>query len=245
MLVELNIFKQRYEFTGALLTQLDETYHLIDMLNRKGAEFEGLYRKDIRDYPPEAIREALLNTIVHKDYSYSSSTLISAYDDRIEFITIGGLIKGMSKDDIMLGVSILRNKNLANIFYRLELIEAYGTGIPKIFESYEGYYPKPKIEITDNAFKITIYNTRYNTRYNNDKGNDKTIKIEKNKNGNILEWEKNLLGIFEKHEFIKRKDIEQELGISQPTAIKYLKILQEKDSIFKVGEGKNSIYRLK
>lgn len=236
-----NIFKQRYEFTGALLTQLDETYHLIDIVNKKGAEFKGLYRRDLRDYPPEAIREALLNTIVHKDYSYSSSTLISVYDDRIEFITIGGLIKGMSKEDIMLGVSILRNKNLANIFYRLELIEAYGTGIPKIFESYEGYNPKPKIEITDNAFKITIYNTRYN----NDKGNDKTTKIEKNKNDNVLEWEKKVLGIFEKYESIKRKDIEQELGISQPTAIKYLKILQEKDNIFKVGEGKNSIYRLK
>lgn len=83
----------------------------------------------MRDYPPEAIREALLNAIVHRDYSFSSATLIRIFEDRIEFVTIGGLVKGIVLDDVMLGVSALRNQYLANIFYRLRLIEAYGTGI--------------------------------------------------------------------------------------------------------------------
>lgn len=64
----------------------------------------------------------------------------------------------MTLDDIQLGVSILRNQNLANIFYRLKLIEAYGTNVPKMIESYEEALEKPKFEVTDNAFKITLPN---------------------------------------------------------------------------------------
>lgn len=132
---------------------------LIDRYNRTRAEFDGLKRIDIREYTITAVREALLNYIVHRDNSFSGSTLISIFDDRIEFVTIDGLVKGISKEDILLGVSILRNKNLADIFYRLKLIEAYGTGIHKIMESYNINSVSPRIEVTENAFKITLHNT--------------------------------------------------------------------------------------
>ena len=55
----------------------------------------GLLRTDIRDYPEVAVREALLNLIVHRDYSFSASALISIYEDRIEFVSVGGLVPGM------------------------------------------------------------------------------------------------------------------------------------------------------
>jgi len=102
------VFKERKDFSGSLLEQVEE-----------------------------ALREALLNAIIHRDYSFSASTLISFFDDRIEFVTVGGLVQEMTLDDILIGVSILRNQNLANVFYRLKLIEAYGTGLPKIMENYE------------------------------------------------------------------------------------------------------------
>src|SRR5699024_11028011 len=105
-----------------------------------------------------AIREALLNSLVHRDYSFRASTLISIYSDRIEFTTIGGLVSGVTVNDILLGLSICRNPELANIFYRLELIEAYGTGIQKILRAYEPSGKKPRIETSDNAFKITLPN---------------------------------------------------------------------------------------
>lgn len=91
--------------------------------------------------------------MVHRDYSFSSSTLISAYDDRIEFVSVGGLPAGIALEDIMLGLSVCRNPKLAAIFYRLELIEAYGTGMPKIMKAYAGTDLEPKIEVTNNAFK--------------------------------------------------------------------------------------------
>jgi ATP-dependent DNA helicase RecG len=152
------IFKDRREFSGSLLKQLNETYNFIDMYNHTHAEVSGLYRTDLRDYPEEAIREALLNAMVHRDYGFSSSTLISIFEDRMEFVSIGGLPKGISLDDISLGVSVPRNENLANIFYRLKFIEAYGTGIPKILRSYADFSRQPLLQATDNAFKITLPN---------------------------------------------------------------------------------------
>jgi len=156
-----SVFKDRRELSGSLLGQMEEAVDYIDRYNRTRAEFSGLDRLDIQDYPPEAIREALLNAIVHRDYSFSSATLISIFEDRIEFVKIGGLVKGITLDDVELRVSVLRNQYLANIFYRLRLIEAYGTGILKINECYNDYAVKPVIETTSNAFKITLPNTNF------------------------------------------------------------------------------------
>lgn len=112
--------KNRAELSGSLLSQVEGAYEFIDMHNHVRAEFKGLERIDIRDYPPEAVREALLNAVVHRDYSFSSSMLIRIFDDRIEFVNIGGLVKGISYDDIMLGISLLRNKKLADHFLQIE-----------------------------------------------------------------------------------------------------------------------------
>ena len=226
------IFKDRFEFSGSLLKQMKDVYSFLNRYNRTNSEITGLKRTDTREYPEIAIREALLNSIVHKEYSYSSSTLISVFDDKIEIVTIGGLTKGLSQDDIMLGVSILRNRNLANIFYRLKLIEAYGTGIPKIIESYNEYNVKPKIEISSNAFKITLPNTL----------KEKSIsKLEKN----LSDKEYLIVNMLKENEYIKRTDIEKNLSISSSMAIKLLRNMVDNLVIEKIGKGKNVIYRLK
>lgn len=119
----------------------------------------------MKDYPEEALREALLNVLVHRDYAYGASAQISIFDDRIEFLSIGGLVKGITLSDIMLGTSVTRNERLANIFYRLTLIGAYGAGVPKILKSYKESIMQPKFEVTDNAFKITLPNQNEQTPY--------------------------------------------------------------------------------
>lgn len=167
------IFKDRYEFTGSLFKQMRECVSFIDRYNSTRSEIIGINRIDYRDYPQVAIREALLNALVHRDYSFNSSTLISIFEDRMEFVTIGGLLRGISHEDILLGVSMLRNKNLADVFYRLKLIEAYGTGVVKIIESYDDYSVTPEIKTTDNAFKITLFNTNYYNSTNNIKTSSK------------------------------------------------------------------------
>lgn len=233
-----SVFRDRKELSGSLLTQLENAYSYIDQFNRTRAEFEGLERIDRRDYPSEALREALLNAITHRDYSFSGSTLISIFDDRIEFVTIGGLVRGLTFDDIMLGVSALRNQNLANVFYRLKLIEAYGTGILKINESYADCSVKPQFEVTDNAFKITLPNINY-TGERKDVPTIAPLKVINKANRQEI-----LLRLAEKQGYIVRKDVEAKLKVSQATAILILRDMVEKGLLIKEGSGKQQKYRI-
>ena len=219
------VFKDRREFTGSLLKQLNDVYAFIDRHNRNRSEIAGLHRIDKRDYPTEAVREALLNALIHRDYAYSDSTLISIFDDRVEFVSIGGLVRGITFDDMMLGVSVARNRKLANVFYRLTLIEAYGTGIPNIHRSYDGFFVKPRIEVTDNAFKITLPNI-----------NETSEKVFLNEN------ELAVIDLLKEKGVIVRKDIEAFLTVSQAMAVRILKGLVDKGEIRAIGNGKRTKY---
>jgi len=229
--LEKEIFKDRREFSCSLLKQLEDVYAFLDMYNHTHAKVKGLYREDQRDYPEDALREALLNALVHRDYAFSSSTLISIFDDRIEFVSIGGLPKGVSLDDILLGISVPRNENLANVFYRLRLIEAYGTGIPKIMRSYAGCKRKPEIQATGNAFKITLPNRNTNSH----KASGKGVSFTEN--------EEKIIAMLDKQGEIVRKDVETVLDVSQAMAVRLLRGLLDKETIRAIGGGKKTRYR--
>lgn len=236
------VFKDRCELVGSLLKQLEDAFDYIDRNNRTRAEFSGLDRVDMRDYPVEAVREALLNAIVHRDYAFSSPTLISIFDDRMEFVSVGGLVKGISLDDVMLGVSVLRNQNLAGIFYRLNLIEAYGTGILKIHETYRNIAEKPVIQATGNAFRITLPNTNFR-RESSISGADSRPKAATSysKKGERINA---VVALCRKKGYVIRKDIQTELNLSQATAILLLRELTEDGVLVKKGTAKNLRYYL-
>lgn len=156
---EANItFKDAKEFGGSIFKQLDDSYAYLMLCNRTAATFKGLERVELSDYPEDALREALLNALVHRDYSYSGSIIINVNDSCIEFISIGGLLPGLSADDIRNGISQPRNRKLAEIFHRLRLIESYGTGIRKIYALYKDCAVQPRIEVTTNTFKLVLPN---------------------------------------------------------------------------------------
>lgn len=94
------IFRDRKEFSGSILKQLEKVYQFIDLHNKTRATFFGLDRIDTRAYPEEAVREALFNSLVHRDYSVGASNLINIYDDRIEFVSVGGLVSGLELKSI-------------------------------------------------------------------------------------------------------------------------------------------------
>jgi ATP-dependent DNA helicase RecG len=225
--VEKITFKDRYEFTGCVLKQLNDAYEFIDRHNSTQSTFQGLKRIDKRQYPEEAIREALLNAIVHRDYAFGGSTLISMFDDRIEIVTLGGLAKGIEYDDIMLGVSVLRNTNLANIFYRLNFIEAYGTGIAKIKRNYAQNAIKPTFEVSNNAFKIVLPATNYER-------NDAKIELSEKYNC--------VMKLFESKEFITRADVEIAANVSSSTAVRLLNNLVDQSLIRPLGNTRSRCY---
>ena len=152
------IFKDMKEFGGSIFSQLDNTFDYLMLCNRAELTFNGLKRVEKRDYPLEALREALLNALVHRDYSFEGNIIINVNNKRIEFISLGGLFQGLSTDDIRIGISQPRNKNLAEMFHLLRLIESYGTGIRRIFKLYENYPEQPVIQATPNAFKFILPN---------------------------------------------------------------------------------------
>ena len=229
-----NEFKDRREFSGSLFEQMNEAYDYIDFRNQNHSTFLKLHRIDRRDYPEAAVREALLNLLVHREYSFRASSFISVYLDRIEFTSIGGLISGMTLQDVMMGISVCRNAKLANVFYRLELIEAYGTGIRKIMEAYEGSVRKPKIEVTENAFKITIPNRNISN------SSDEETEDQKES----VEQEKRVMKLAKENGSVSRKEIEGVLGISQSTGGRLLKKMVAAGQIVQIGKGKNTHYVL-
>lgn len=225
------VFKDRHEFSGSVLEQLDEAYGYICRYNQIRSEFSGLERNDKKDYPEEALREALVNAVVHRDYSLPGPIIINIFNDRIEITTLGGLVKELTLNDIMLGVSVLRNSNLGNIFYRLQLIEAYGTGISKIMGCYKDSHRKPELKISDNAFKIILPNL-------NSSGS--IVKPRKE----IDYREQKIISLFDEKETIVRKDIENALNVSQATAILLARDLVDKGIFLKESGGKYQRYRL-
>lgn len=236
------IFHDRKELHGSLLQQLEEAYSYINQFNYTRAEFPGLQRVEKRNYPPEAVREALLNSVIHRDYGIGGPTLISVFDDRIEFVNIGGLVKGMSLADIKLGVSVLRNKNLANVFYRLHLVEAYGTGLLKIQECYADEIVKPKIEVTDNAFKITLPNVNFAHA----KPMLTSVQIPDEKESDKKQQERLnvVLSLAQKHSSITRNMIENALQVSTSTALLLIKKMVALGLLAKEGNGRNLSYHL-
>lgn len=155
---ERTVFRDSREFGGSLLKQFEDSVNYLALCNRTSSVIKGVVRTDTKDYPEEALREALLNALVHRDYGFSGSIIINVNDDRMEFISIGGLLPGLTTDDIRLGISQPRNKKLAEVFHRLRLIESYGTGIRRIFKLYENCSVQPEIEVSNNAFKIVLPN---------------------------------------------------------------------------------------
>lgn len=223
-------FKTRKEFSGSILKQMDDAFSFLSLNNNLRATFDGLRRIDHADYPEEAMREALVNAVVHRDYDYSGSIIINIYDDRMEFISLGGLVKGLTLADIRGGVSQPRNAVIANVFYRLELIESYGTGIQKILESYAGCGIEPKFAPAPASFVVTLPNRNTAETTASDPG---------------LSREENILRLMAKQGTVTRKDVEQLLGCSSFPANKALAALVEQGKIVKTGAARGTKYVLK
>ena len=234
-----NVFKDRREFSGSLMQQLNEVYDYIDFHNQTHATFQKLLRIDTRDYPEVAVREALLNSLVHRDYSFRASTLISIYENRIEFVSIGGLLPGLELDDLMMGVSVCRNPHLANVFYRLQLIEAYGTGMKKIMGAYTDAQVQPKITTTNNAFKIILPNVNVAPKATEiPKEIEKQVALASNPS------EEKILQFLTEHQVITRKEAQALLNVSQSTAGRVLKAMVDNGQIKKFGGSRTTRYEL-
>ncbi len=229
------VFRDRKEFSGSLLKQLEDVYSFLDIYNKTEASFNGLKRTDYKDYPEEALREALLNSILHRDYLFSGSTIINVYDDRMEFISLGGLVSGISMEAVFMGASQSRNPNLAAVFYRLGLVESYGTGVRKILRLYKDFEREPVFKAAEGVFTVEMMNRNETVR--------KPETVQQTGNSTAYDdLRKDVYRFVKMNGETTRKDIEKEFKVGSTKAYKLLKQLCAEGQLLQKMNGRKTSY---
>lgn len=222
-------FIDHREFGGSVFSQIENAFEYIMLNNKNRSVFSGIDRIDIPDYPEAAIREALLNAVVHRDYGFSGSIIVNINNKCIDIISIGGLVPGLSEEDIMNGISQPRNRNLAEMFHRLNYIESYGTGIRKIISLYSDQTVKPEISITPNSFRISLPNR------NN--GNPVTA--------NVPSQYQTVIDYLKGHGSMTEEELQELLGIKRTRAFTLYKAMEKEGFITVLGKGSDKKIVLK
>lgn len=220
-----NIFKNRLTISNcSLLKQYDEAMKMFDQVYTF-EEIKNGERHNVEIISREAFREALANAIVHRVYDVNANTKISMYKDKVTITSPGGLMPYYTKEDYLSGsYSIIRNPIIASIFNRLNIIEAFGTGIKRIIRSYSNSLNKPIFDISDNAISVTL--PSYNKK-------------------DLTSCELDTLLMLSKYINYSRSDIEKITGYSKDKVIRILNSLILKGYINKTGNNKSIMYSLK
>lgn len=203
-------FVGREEFSGSVLSQCNSVCNYI------GKRFKGAF-------PSVALYEAVSNSLIHRNYSYSGSVLINVYADKLEISSIGGLVGNITVDDILAGISQPRNRFLAEFFYCYGNSVVCGAGIDRIVDSYHAKEKKPEFRVTDNVFSITLPSLLY-------------ADIE------TTEHERRILEYLALNPYITRKTAQELLGLSQTMAGRVLKGLVVRGALRMTGGSIKSKY---
>jgi len=152
-------FLDRLDIQGSVFDAIEEVPKFIRRNTRMAGKIEMMYRQDTPEYPEIALREALINAILHTDYSLPGMHItVAIYDDRMEIQNPGLLPFGMTIDDFKAGVSKIRNRVIARIFRELKLIEQWGSGYQRISTACDtGGYPQPEWEEVGVTLRVTFY----------------------------------------------------------------------------------------
>ena len=187
---------------------------------------QGADRKMVEKVPEAAFREAIANALIHRVWDVDSQIRVSMYDDRIEVVSPGGLPSGITEDEYLSGkLSVLRNRNLANVFYRLGFVEIFGTGITRIKQVYSEASVKPSFEVSENAIQIVLPVYEEST--------------------NLTEDEKVVYKLLSKNMLKSMSEIAPYISFGKSKTTKLLKDMEQKGVIAIEGKGKGTKYRIK
>ena len=152
------IFVDRREYSGPIWEQIDEALQFVLRNIHLGAKIVGIYRQDIYEIPPDSIRELIVNAAVHRSYLDHNNTQIAVYDDRLEITSPGKLPMGQTIERMKKGYSRIRNEALAYAFSYMNLIEHWGSGIPRIMREVQNAGLRaPEFIGGDVDLRINIY----------------------------------------------------------------------------------------
>lgn len=235
-------FIDRMDIAGSVLDAVEEAPKFIRRNTRLAARIESIRRLDIPEYPETAIREVLVNAIVHADYSLTGMRiLIAIYADRMEIQNPGMLPFGMTMDQLKAGVSKIRNRVVARVFRELGWIEEWGSGYKRVTEACrEGGYPDSHWEELGAAFRVVFYPHPDAAQYSTP-GGPVSVPV----NVPVNERQKWFLEQLASNRQTRASDLAARWRVSLKTAKRDISGLKAQDLVEFVGAPKKGFYRIK
>ena len=187
-------------------------------------KIDGVERRMVEKIPSQAIREAVANALVHRTWDIPTAIRVAMYPDKVEITSPGGLPAGISQEEYLYHqIFILRNPKLANVFYRLGYIEAFGTGIQRILYAYRQSRVKPDFQVTDHIIQVMLPLV------------DAMPPLDQE--------EQRICDVFPENGLLSRQEIEQATGLEKTKVIRLLNRLVGKKAVLKVGKGRGTRYQ--
>ena len=246
------VFLDKREFIGPIYTQIEEAVDFVLRNIRLGATIDGLVRKEKYELPPEAIREMIINAHCHRNLLDESCIQVAVYDDRLEVTSPGGLYNGLTYEEVMNGHSKIRNKGIANIFGQMGLVEAWGSGIKRIFNAAEEYgLPKPRFREFDNMFRVELFrnNSMAMTEKKDGEDSEKVRRkdgedSEKNQIYELTDTQKKIVELLRINKQLSAKKIAEQLGLGSRSIEKNIKKLKSLGFLIRHGSPKNGYWEV-
>ena len=261
------VFVDKREYGGPLWKQVDDAFQFVLRNIHLGAKLEGIYRKDIYELPPDSIRELIINAVMNCSYLQNSHIQVAIYDDRLEITSPGGLMPGVTLDKMKEGYSKIRNRALAHAFSYMNLIEAWGSGIPKLMKAMREYgLREPEFRDMEIGFRINLYrNTEdaladttqgaENTTQdagNTTQGDENTTQATENTTQvtqdttqvRLTEEDKAVLAAIKEQHNITQKEIAAKLGWKVDRVKYYLNKMKRRNLVKRVGTSQKGYWEI-
>ena len=250
--IDRAIFLDKREFTGPIYTQIEEAVDFVLRNIRLGATIDGLVRKEKYELPPEAIREMIINAHCHRNLLDESCIQVAVYDDRLEVTSPGGLYNGLTYEEVMNGHSKIRNKAIANIFSQMGLVEAWGSGIKRIFNAAKEYdLPEPKFQEFDNMFRVELFRNNSMTELEKEAGESSEKSRRRVGEGSdiirgyeLSDTQKKIVNLLLYDRQLSAAKIAEQLGMGSRSIEKNIKKLKELGILIRHGSPKNGYWEV-
>lgn len=228
------IFVDRREYTGPIWEQIDQAYQFVLRNIHMGAVFEGIYRQDVYEIPPDAIRELIINAAVHRSYLDHGNTQIAIYDNRLEITSPGKIPMGQTLKRMKEGYSQIRNEALAYAFSYMNLIEHWGSGIPRIISKVKAAgLREPEFIGGEVDLRINIYRGQIKVSDLKNAHDDPNHDLNRPK----TDLESRLIKVIRRNPEMTHKALGEELFVSAATIKRALTKMQQEGKV--VREGSN------
>ena len=242
-----SIFVDKKEFEGSIIMQLEKAYQYVLEKINLGSDIVGIYRVDKYEIPPKSIRELIANAVIHRSYLEPNDIQVALYDNRLEITSPGMLLSGVNVKRMKEGFSKLRNRAIASVFAYVNIIEKWGSGIPRIMSELAEYgLEEPEFITFENDFRINIYRKSYNTAQSTQgstqgKTNTTQAVSEKEKLDikNLTETDKTIINTILNNPEMSQKQIADNLNWTVNKVKYYMKKFKQKNILKYEGTSQN------